>query len=239
VAILVITCLCSREACSIRDILHLIHFLPIYIDIPTYNSAGATTTTRTDSATSTHVQLTTIPTRQVASFTEQMAIPTDQTLEAVTEDNTLGSSTLANSSNHLAKFAPVTENPSNGIAKKRKAAVADEKGDQELATIPKRKRSNEPEVSRAPVVLSRSMQIKLNHSKRQQAFYRSGVKARPKQNLRNAVLDKIAELKEVIRKAKLKEIEKTNKLERGKDECPQLSTPVERQNKDDETVKTV
>ena len=205
-----------------------------------------------------------------------MATPSDRTLEGVAEGGTLGSSSLKDFQKPLAKFIlddlesknyaeslletgpeqesatihkrgktpklHVAKPSSNGIREKRKAIL------EELATIPKRRKSNESEIAavsiasspakvlKSPIVLSRLMQNKLDHSKRQQAFYRSGVKARSERNLRNAVLDKIAELEEVARKKKVKEVEKMNKVGKRQDN-PLPSKSMEGQEKENETVE--
>jgi hypothetical protein len=112
----------------------------------------------------------------------------------------------------------LAEPSSHGTGNKRKGMLDDEDGDPELSMIVKRKREDEPELtkdsnkssfskaSRPPVVISRPMQKKLDYSLKQQAFYRSAVSKRSGRPLRNAVLEKIAELEEAAEKKKTKEI---------------------------------
>jgi hypothetical protein len=133
----------------------------------------------------------------------------------------------------------LAEPSSSSTGRKRKEMLEYEDGIPEPATIVKRRRENEPELttdsasarfskaSRPPIVVSRPMQKKEDHSLKQQAFYRSGMGKRSGGPLRNAVLEKIAELEEIAEKKRTKDSEKAKDDGDEKHDHPLLAISTE------------
>lgn len=252
---IVFTCLFTTAgAPHIND--HHLHpcHLATYINIDTLSLQLHLHTSRVSTlpTTTLHIPLSLTGDLQPASSKARMATLNDPALGDTTEDVVLGPKTLKDTKKHLAQFfsGDLDSDDDGPVRKKKRKAVLDEgdEEDEEPATTTKRKKRSEPEstaerklslsqrLSKPPTALSRPMQKKLDHSMKQQAFYRSGVQARPGRLLQNAVFKKIAELETKADKKRLKKTERTKGLGDTQDEQLLPNEPIEVQNKDDEIM---